>query len=127
MTTILLGPQRFQTTATTVLRSLGTDGPVATINSGWEEREDVVDELDAALDGRAVHLRLHHRMLDVLAKDHAFASAALAFRDRHDDLLALYRLRPLRPIPHPPPAISGAAVMAGLKPERDPSGSRLVI
>jgi hypothetical protein len=93
MRTILLGPQRFQTTATAVLRSLPVEGPVATINAGWEEREDVVDELDAALDGRAVHLRLHHRMLDVLTKDHGFAQAALAFRDRHDDLLALYRLR----------------------------------
>ena len=53
MRTILLGPQRFQVTAPAALRSLGVDGPVATINSGWEEREDVVEELDAALDGRA--------------------------------------------------------------------------
>ena len=93
MRTILLGPQRFQVTAPAALRSLGVDGPVATINSGWEEREDVVEELDAALDGRAVHLRLHHRMEDVLAKDPTFAASALAFRDRHDDLLTSYRLR----------------------------------
>ena len=93
MRTILLGPQRFQTTATTALRSLGVEGPVATINSGWEEREDQVGELDAALDHRAVHLRLHHRMLDVIDKDPAFSAHALAFRDRHDDLLAAYRLR----------------------------------
>ena len=46
MRTVLLGPQRFMTTAGTALRSLGVDGPVATINAGWEEREDVVDELD---------------------------------------------------------------------------------
>jgi hypothetical protein len=93
MRTILLGPQRFQTTATTALRSLGVEGPVATINSGWEEREDDVAELDTALDGRAVHLRLHHRMLDVIAKDPVFSASALAFRDRHDDLLSAYRLR----------------------------------
>lgn len=93
MRTILLGPQRFQTTATAALRSLGIDGPVATINAGWEEREDDVAELDSALDGRAVHLRLHHRMLDVIAKDPVFATAILAFRDRHDDLLTAYRLR----------------------------------
>ena len=43
MRTILLGPQRFQVTAPAALRSLGVDGPVATINSGWEEREDVVE------------------------------------------------------------------------------------
>ncbi|MGO4341964.1 hypothetical protein [Pedococcus sp. 2YAF34] len=93
MRTILLGPQRFMTTAGTALRSLGVDGPVATINAGWEEREDVVDELDTVLEGRADHLRLYHRTFDVLAKDDVFAAAALAFRDRHDALLSLYRLR----------------------------------
>jgi hypothetical protein len=93
MRTILLGPQRFMTTAGTALRSLGVDGPVATVNAGWEEREDDVDELDAVLEGRTRHLRLYHRTFDVLAKDEVFASAALAFRDRHDALLSLYRLR----------------------------------
>jgi hypothetical protein len=93
MRTVLLGPQRFMTTAGTALRSLDVDGPVATINAGWEEREDAVDELDAVLGGNTTHLRLYHRTLDVLAKDAAFAVAAMAFRDRHDALLSLYRLR----------------------------------
>ena len=93
MRTVLLGPQRFMTTAGTALRSLGVDGPVATINAGWEEREDVVDELDRVLGGRTRHLRLYHRSLDVIDKDAQFASAALAFRDRHDSLVSLYRLR----------------------------------
>ncbi len=93
MRTIILGPQRFMTTAGTALRSLGVDGPVATVNAGWEEREDDVGELDSVLGGRTRHLRLYHRMLDVITKDEAFASAALAFRDRHEDLMALYRLR----------------------------------
>jgi hypothetical protein len=93
MRTVLLGPQRFMTTAGTALRSLGVDGPVATINAGWEEREDVVDELDSVLGGDTRHLRLYHRTMDVLAKDQAFAAAAIAFRDRHDSLLSLYRLR----------------------------------
>ncbi len=91
--TLLLGPQRFKQTATAALRSLDTDGPVAVINSGWEEREDEVSELDTALDGRAHHLRLYHRMLDVLEKDRRFAASALAFRDRHERLLSIYRLR----------------------------------
>jgi len=91
--TVLLGPQRFMTTAGTALRSLGVVGPVATINAGWEEREDVVDELQAVLGGETRHLRLYHRMVDVLEKDPAFAGAALAFRDQHDALLSLYRLR----------------------------------
>ena len=93
MRTVLLGPQRFMTTAGTALRSLGVEGPVATINAGWEEREDAVDELDTVLGGDTRHLRLYHRSLDVITKDEAFGSAALAFRDRHDALLSLYRLR----------------------------------
>jgi hypothetical protein len=93
MRTVLLGPQRFMTTAGTALRSLGVEGPVATINAGWEEREDVVDELETVLGGDTRHLRLYHRSLDVIAKDPEFGSAALAFRDRHDALLAIYRLR----------------------------------
>lgn len=93
MRTILLGPQRFTLKATTALRSLGTEGPAAVINAGWEEREDDLAELDAALDGRARNLRLFHRLGDVLAKDHRFASAATVFRNRHDELTRLYRLR----------------------------------
>lgn len=93
MRTVLLGPQRFMTTAGTALRSLGVEGPVATINAGWEEREDVVDELDSVLGGDTRHLRLYHRSLDVITKDGAFGAAALDFRDRHDALLSLYRLR----------------------------------
>ena len=91
--TLLLGPQRFKQTATAALRSLESDGPVVTINAGWEEREDEVTELDAALDGRAQHLRLYHRMLDVLEKDRRFAASAMAFRDRQDTLRSFYRSR----------------------------------
>ena len=81
------------TTAGSTLRALAVEGPVATITAGWEEREDDDAELDAVLDGRSRNLRLHHRMFDVLEKDPAFAAAALAFRDRHDELLGFYRLR----------------------------------
>lgn len=66
---------------------------MAVINAGWEEREDESAELDAALDGRALNLRLFHRLGDVLAKDPTFASAASRFRIRHDDLTTLYRTR----------------------------------
>jgi hypothetical protein len=92
-TTVLLGPQRFMTTAGTTLRALHLDGPVATITAGWEEREDQDEELDTVLDGRSRNLRLYHRMFDVLDKDQRFAAAALAFRDRHDELQSFYRLR----------------------------------
>ena len=93
MTTILLGPQRFMTTAGSTLRSLDLDGPVATITAGWEEREDQDEELDGVLDGRSRNLRLYHRMFDVLDKDEPFRLAALGLRDRLDELHAFYGLR----------------------------------
>ena len=93
MRTILLGPQRFTVRATSALRSLDTTGPLAVVNAGWEEREDDIAELDAALDHRMRGLRLYHRLTDVLNKDREFARAASRFRDRHDELTGLYRIR----------------------------------
>lgn len=93
MTTILLGPQRFTTTVTPALRSLDVDGPVAVINPGWEERESDDGELGALLDGRSRNLRLHERLVAVLAEDERFAAAALALRDRQDELRAFYGIR----------------------------------
>ena len=92
-TTILLGPQRFTTTVGPTVRSLGVTGRIAMVNSGWEERESDDAELAGHLDDRGVNLRLHHRMMDVLAKDEHFATAALAFRDRVDELRAFYGIR----------------------------------
>src|SRR6478609_4250338 len=92
-TTILLGPQRFTTTVGPTVRSLGVTGRIAMVNSGWEERESDDAELAGHLDGRGVNLRLHHRMMDVLAKDEHFAAAALAFRDRMDERRAFYGIR----------------------------------
>ena len=93
MTTILLGPQRFTTTVGATVRSLGLDGPIAMINSGWEERESEDAELAGHLEGRGVNLQLHHRMMDVLDKDEHFAAAARLFRDRQDELRAFYGIR----------------------------------
>ena len=92
-TTILLGPQRFTTTVGTTVRSLGVTGRIAMVNSGWEERESDDAELAGHLDGRGVNLQLHHRMMDVLSKDEHFAAAAIAFRDRMDELRAFYGIR----------------------------------
>lgn len=93
MTTILLGPQRFTITVGPALRSLETDGPVAVINAGWEEREGDDDELLGYLDGRGRNLRLYHRLVDSIAKDDKFAADALLFRERHDELRAFYGIR----------------------------------
>lgn len=91
--TILLGPQRFLTTAGTVVRGLGTQGPVATVTAGWEDREDDDRELHDVLDGRSRNLRLYSRMMEVLTEDSDFGTAALALRDAMDDLAAIYSTR----------------------------------
>ena len=91
--TTLLGPQRFLTTAGTVVRALGTEGPVVTVTAGWEEREDDDTELREVMDGRVVNLRLHQRMMSLLAEDTPFATAAVAFRDAMADLSAVYATR----------------------------------
>ena len=92
--TILLGPQRFTTTVGATVRSLDVDGPIAMINSGWEERETEDAELAGHLDGRGVNLRLHHRMMDVLDQGRALApprpgSSATGV----DELRAFYGIR----------------------------------
>ena len=93
MTTILLGPQRFTTTVAPTLRSLGTEGPVAIVNAGWEEREADDAELVAAVDGRGVNLRLYARAVELLSRDEDLRAAVLDHRSRHDELRAFYGIR----------------------------------
>lgn len=91
--TTLLGPQRFLTTAGTVVRGLAPEGPVAAVTAGWEEREADEAELQRVMDGRLVNLRLHARMMTLLAEDSPFAVAALTLREAMDDLAAVYSTR----------------------------------
>jgi hypothetical protein len=91
--TVLLGPQRFLTTAGTVVRSLAPEGPVVTVTAGWQDREPADDELDEVMDGRSRNLFLFERLNDVLASDEHFAKQALAQRDAMDELAGIYSLR----------------------------------
>ena len=91
--TYLLGPQRFLTTAGIVVRGLGEDGPVATITSGWEERENDDAELDSVMEGRTRNLHLYARMIEVIERDPAVAAALLTLRDAIDDLSGAYGAR----------------------------------
>ena len=93
MRTVLLGPQRFLTTAGTVVRSVAPEGPVATVTAGWEDRESADGELDEVMEGRSRNLHLYGRLSDVLASDEHFATEALAHRDAMDELAGLYSLR----------------------------------
>ncbi|MEO7061305.1 MAG: hypothetical protein ABI083_16410 [Lapillicoccus sp.] len=91
--TTLLGPQRFLTTAGSVVRALDVAGPVAVVLAGWEERESDDGELQEVMGGRVVNLRLHGRMMGLLAADPAVTAAALILRDAMDDLAAVYSTR----------------------------------
>jgi hypothetical protein len=91
--TVLLGPQRFLTTAGTVVRSVAPEGAVATVTAGWEDREPADGELDEVMEGRSRNLHLYGRLSDVLVSDEHFATEALAHRDAMDELAGLYSLR----------------------------------
>ena len=92
--TVLLGPQRFLTTAGTVVRSLGVDGPVATVTAGWQEREGDDAELRRGA-GRPQPQPRPLRPAARRARDRRreFAAAALAHRDAMDELAGIYSLR----------------------------------
>ena len=93
MRTVLLGPQRFLTTAGTVVRSVAPEGPVATVTAGWQDRESADDELHEVMEGRSRNLHLYGRLTDVITTDEHFAGHALAQRDAMDELAGIYSLR----------------------------------
>jgi hypothetical protein len=89
---ILLGPQR-RPTVDTVVRSLGLDGPVATITAGWQERESDDRELSARLGGRDVNLALYQRWLDVQDRDPGYAAGERRLQAGLAELQDAYLLR----------------------------------
>jgi hypothetical protein len=89
---ILLGPQR-RPTVDGVIRSLGVDGPVATITAGWQEREADDGELSRLLDGLDVNLGLYQRWLDVQYRDGEYAAAERRLQAVLAELQDLYLLR----------------------------------
>ena len=95
MRVILLGPQR-RPTVDAVARSLGLPGPgnqVATITSGWQEREPDDQELSTLLGARAVNLSLYRRWLDVQDRDPQYAAAERELAGTLAELQDLYLLR----------------------------------
>ena len=92
MRVILLGPQR-RPTVDGVVRSLGRDGPVATITAGWQEREPDDGELSRLLDGRDTALELYQRWLDVQDRDPVYAAGERALQGILAELQETYLLR----------------------------------
>ncbi len=92
MRIILLGPQR-RPTVGAVVRSLGLDGPVATITAGWQERESDDGELSTLLGGRAANLGLYQRWLDVQDRDPEYAAGERRLQEVLTELQEVYLLR----------------------------------
>ena len=92
MRVILLGPQR-RPTVDAVARSLGLDGPVATITAGWREREPDDRELGTLLGGRAVNLALYRRWLDVQDRDPEYFAGERRLGETLTELQDVYLLR----------------------------------
>ena len=93
MAVTLLGPQRQTDTARVAVAELITDGPVATINAGWREREDDTAELGEVLGGRMLNLRLWRRWRAVLDTDPDYAVAERALRERISAQQEVYGIR----------------------------------
>jgi hypothetical protein len=69
------------------------NGPVATINAGWRERETETDELNVVLGGRMVNLELYRRWQQLSDDDLEYAEAERRLFGRLEDLRAAYQLR----------------------------------
>jgi len=89
---VLLGPQR-RPTVDSVLRSLGLEGPFATVTAGWQEREPDDGELNSLLGGQGLALGLYQRWLDVQERDPEYAAASRAVDAILDEMQDLYLLR----------------------------------
>lgn len=87
----LLGPQRTPR-LDQVVDFLGLQGPIATINAGWQEREPEDELLDAMLGGRSRNLRLWQRMQQLWEADPSFAEADRERRGVLEEMQQLYLL-----------------------------------
>jgi hypothetical protein len=69
------------------------DGPIATVNAGWQEREPETDELDDVLGGRMANLRLHARWQQLLDADADYAAAERRLTELLSERQEMYALR----------------------------------
>ncbi|MGO1971365.1 MAG: hypothetical protein ACTH2Q_00250 [Propionibacteriaceae bacterium] len=89
----LLGPQRDPEPARRAVEELMPDGPVATVNAGWQERENDSALLDEVLGGRMHNLELWQRWQQVLAEDSEYTAAERRLTEVLDEIQAVYALR----------------------------------
>ncbi len=93
MNVTLLGPQRKVTAARAAVAELMPEGPIATVNAGWQERETDSAELSDVLGGRMVNLELYRRWQDVVSNDHEYAVAERRLTELLAEIQAVYAIR----------------------------------
>ena len=89
----LLGPQRRVTGARAAVAELIPNGPVATVNAGWRDRETDTTELNAVLGGRMVNLELYRRWRQLIEDEPGYAEAERRLTGHLEELRAAYQLR----------------------------------
>ena len=89
----LLGPQRSVAGARSAVGQLIPEGPIATVNAGWQEREADDGELGEVLGGRMVNLRLFRRWRDVQDVDPEYAATERRLFEVLAELRSVYALR----------------------------------
>jgi hypothetical protein len=89
----LLGPQQLKQSLGAVVRALGSEGPIAVVTAGWQEREDQDEDLPQQFDRNVVNLRLYERGEQVFAADPEYARAHRARQDQLRQIQEFYRLR----------------------------------
>jgi len=89
----LLGPQRLRPTLGEAMATLGTEGPIAAITAGWQDREAEDDELREHLGARTVNLELYRRAEELFADDARLLAGHRRRQDSLRDLQDIYRRR----------------------------------
>jgi hypothetical protein len=112
---VLLGPQR-RPTVDAVIRSLGLEGPFATITAGWQEREPDDRLLSTLLGGHDVNLGLYRRWLDVQDRDPEYAAGQRKLADALSEIEDTYLLR----LDYALQAVYALQHRAGGDPDSDP-------
>ena len=93
MNVTLLGPQRRVSAARAAVAELMPDGPIATVNAGWQERENDSAELSDVLGGRMVNLELWRRWQDIVAADGHYALTERRLTALLAEIQAVYAIR----------------------------------
>ena len=93
MNITLLGPQRRVAAARAAVADLMPEGPIATVNAGWQEREKDSAELSDVLGGRMVNLELYRRWQDIVAADGHYALTERRLTALLAEIQAVYALR----------------------------------